>query len=168
MSVEIKSARDEHFEKIWSIIHEILKRGDTYPFAPDTTRAEAFQIWMKNPAATYAAYDEGEMVGTYYIKPNQPGLGSHVCNAGYMVASRARGKGIGRAMCRHSLNEARKLGFKAMQYNLVVCTNKGAVKLWQDLGFQIIGRLPKVFHHSREGLVDAFVMYQWLGDENEL
>ncbi len=167
MTVEIKLAHDEDFEEIWPIIHEILIKGDTYPFAPDTTREEAFQIWMKNPRATYAAFYEGEMVATYYIKPNQPGLGSHVCNAGYMVASRARGKGIGRAMCRHSLIEARKLGFKAMQFNLVVCTNKGAVKLWQDLGFKIIGKLPKVFNHSREGLVDALVMYQWLGEEDE-
>ena len=167
MTVEIKLAREEQFEEIWPIIHEILKKGETYPFAPETTRQEAFQIWMKNPRATYAAYDDGEMVGTYYIKPNQPGLGSHVCNAGYMVASRARGKGIGRAMCLHSLDEARKLGFKAMQYNLVVCTNRGAVKLWQDLGFEIIGRLPKVFKHSQAGLVDAFVMYQWLGEEDE-
>lgn len=167
MMVEIKLARDEQFEAIWSIIHEILKKGDTYPFAPDTTREEAFQMWMKNPVATYVAYYDGEMVGTYYIKPNQPGLGSHVCNAGYMVASKARGKGIGRAMCRHSLDEARKLGFSAMQYNLVVCTNRGAVKLWQDLGFKIIGKLPRAFNHSKEGLVDAFVMYQWLGAEDE-
>ena len=165
--IEIKLARDEHFEEIWSIIHEVLKKGDTYPFAPDTTRAEAFQIWMKYPKATYLAYSDGEAVGTYYIKPNQPGLGSHVCNAGYMVASKARGKGIGRAMCTHSLDEARMLGFKAMQYNLVVCTNKGAVQLWQDLGFKIIGTVPKAFNHSKEGLVDAFVMYQWLGDEDE-
>ena len=166
MAVDIKLARDEDFEEIWPIMHEILKKGDTYPFAPETTRQEALQIWMKNPRATYVAYYDGEMAGTYYIKPNQPGLGSHVCNAGYMVASRARGKGIGRAMCRHSLDEARRLGFRAMQFNLVVCTNKGAVKLWQDLGFKIIGRLPKVFNHSREGLVDAFVMYQWLGEDD--
>jgi ribosomal protein S18 acetylase RimI-like enzyme len=162
--VDIQLAQDEHFEEIWSIIHAILEKGDTYPFAPDTSRAEAFEIWMKYPKATYVAYHDGEMVGTYCIKPNQPGLGSHVCNAGYMVASKARGKGIGRAMCKHSLAEARKLGFKAMQYNLVVCTNAGAVKLWQDLGFKIIGTLPKAFNHSKEGLVDAYVMYQWLDD----
>jgi ribosomal protein S18 acetylase RimI-like enzyme len=140
--VDIQLAQDEHFEEIWSIIHAILEKGDTYPFAPDTSRAEAFEIWMKYPKATYVAYHDGEMVGTYCIKPNQPGLGSHVCNAGYMVASKARGKGIGRAMCKHSL----------------------AVKLWQDLGFKIIGTLPKAFNHSKEGLVDAYVMYQWLAD----
>ena len=163
--VEIKLAQDEDFEEIWPIIHEVLKKEDTYPYAADTTKAEALQIWMKYPKATYVASSESEILGTYYIKPNQPGLGSHVCNAGYMVASRARGKGIGRAMCKHSLTEARRLGFKAMQYNLVVSTNQGAVKLWQDLGFNIIGTLPKAFNHSEKGLVDAFVMYQWLGDE---
>ena len=163
--LEIKLAQDKHFAEIWSIINEVLIKGDTYPFATETTKAEAFQIWMKHPRATYVAYSGGEIVGTYYIKPNQPGLGSHVCNAGYMVASKARGQGIGRAMCKHSLDQARKLGFKAMQYNLVVCTNEGAIKLWQDLGFKTIGTLPKAFNHSEKGFVDAFVMYQWLADE---
>jgi L-amino acid N-acyltransferase YncA len=163
--VEIKLAQDAYFEEIWSIIHEDLKKGDTYPFATQTTKAEAFQIWMKHPKATYVACRADEIVGTYYIKPNQPGLGSHVCNAGYMVASKARGQGVGRAMCKHSLHEARQLGFKAMQYNLVVCTNTGAIKLWQDLGFKIIGTLPKAFNHNDKGFVDALVMYQWLGDE---
>jgi L-amino acid N-acyltransferase YncA len=162
---EIKKAQKEDFEEIWAIISGILKKGDTYPFAPETSKAEAFQIWMTYPKATYVAYSEGEMVGTYYIKPNQPGLGSHVCNAGYMVASKARGKGIGRAMCRHSLDEARQLGFKAMQFNLVVSTNESAVMLWQDLGFEIIGTLPKAFNHRQKGFVDAFVMYQWLGEK---
>ena len=108
---------------------------------------------------------EGEILGTYYIKANQPGLGSHVCNCGYMVRASARGEGIGRAMCKHSLGEARKLGFKAMQFNLVVSTNTGAVKLWRDLGFDIIVTLPKAFNHRQKGFVDAFVMYQWLGQK---
>lgn len=163
--VEIKLAQDEQFDQIWSIIHDVLKTGDTYPFAAETTKAEAFQLWMKHPKATYVAYTSDEIVGTYYIKPNQPGFGSHVCNAGYMVASKARGQGIGRAICKHSLDQARQLGFKAMQYNLVVCTNRGAIKLWQDLGFKIIGTLPKAFNHREKGFVDSLVMYQWLGDE---
>lgn len=163
--VEIKLAQEENFEEIWPIIHEVLKKGDTYPFAPETTKAEAFQIWMQHPRATYVASIENEIVGTYYIKPNQPGLGSHVCNAGYMVASKARGRGIGRAMCKHSLDEARLLGFKAIQYNLVVCTNLGAIKLWQDLGFKVIGTLPKAFNHKEKEFIDALVMYQWLADE---
>ncbi len=163
--LEIKLSNNDDFDEIWPVIHEILRTGDTYPFAPETNRDEAFQIWMKKPKATYVARLDGKLVGTYYIKANQPGLGSHVCNCGYMVRADARGKGIGRAMCQHSLVEARKLGFKAMQYNLVVSTNTGAVKLWQDLGFDIIGTLPKAFHHREKGFVDAFVMYQWLDEK---
>ncbi len=162
--LDIKLAQNDGFEAIWPVVHEVLRTGDTYPFAPETTREEAFQIWMKKPQATYVAYLDDEIVGTYYIKANQPGLGSHVCNAGYMVRAGARGKGIGKAMCKHSLGEARKLGFKAMQYNLVVSTNTGAVKLWQDMGFEIIGTLSKAFNHREKGFVDAFVMYQWLDE----
>lgn len=162
--LEIKLAQNDDFEAIWPVIHEVLRTGDTYPFAPETTREEAFQIWMKKPQTTYVAYLDDEIVGTYYIKANQPGQGSHVCNAGYMVRAGARGKGIGKAMCKHSLGEARKLGFKAMQYNLVVSTNTGAVKLWQDMGFEIIGTLSNAFNHREKGFVDAFVMYQWLDE----
>ena len=111
---------------------------------------------------TYVAVADGEILGTYYIKPNQPRLGSHVCNAGYMVSAKARGKGIGRSMCAHSLKEAVKLGFKAMQYNLVAATNVHAIQLWKDMGFEIIGTLPKAFNHKTKGLVDAYVMYQLL------
>lgn len=160
--LEIRLARNDEFDLIWPVIHEVLRTGDTYPFTPDTTQQEAFHIWMEKPKATYVAVLDENIMGTYYIKANQPGLGSHVCNCGYMVRNSARGKGIGRAMCQHSLSEARKLGFKAMQYNLVVSTNTGAVKLWQDLGFYIIGTLPRAFNHHEKGLVDAFVMYQWL------
>ena len=163
--LEIKLARHDGFEQIWSVIHEVLRTGDTYPFVPETTREEAFHLWMEKPQATYVAVLDDDIVGTYYIKANQAGLGSHVCNCGYMVRASARGKGIGRAMCQHSLDEARRLGFKAMQYNLVVSTNSGAVKLWQDLGFDIIGTLPKAFKHREKGFVDAFVMYQWLEEK---
>ena len=112
--------------------------------------------------ATYVAVEGGEILGTYYIKPNQPGLGAHVCNAGYMVSAKARGKGIGRSMCAHSLKEAVNLGFKAMQYNLVAATNVFAIQLWKDMGFEIIGTLPKAFHHQAKGLVDAHIMYRLL------
>ena len=90
-------------------------------------------------------------------------MGAHVCNAGYMVSAKARGKGIGRAMCAHSLKEAVNLGFKAMQYNLVAATNVHAIKLWKEMGFEIIGTLPKAFNHKARGLVDAHIMYQQLG-----
>lgn len=161
-NLDIRTAADSDFEDIWPIFHEIVSAAATYPFAPDTDRAAAYQIWMKTPMTTYVAELDQRIVGTYYLKANMPGQGSHVCNAGYMVPNTSHGKGIGRAMCAHSLTEALRLGFKAMQYNLVVSTNAGAVRLWEQMGFDKIGLLPRAFDHPRLGLVDAWVMYKWL------
>src|SRR5436190_20581102 len=135
----IRQASDADFDAIWEIFHEVVGVGETYPFVPETTKEEARAIWMQTPTATYVALVEAQILGTYYLKPNQPGLGSHVCNAGYMVKGQTRGQGVGRAMGLHSLQEARQAGFRALQFNLVVATNEGAIKLWQDLGFSIIG-----------------------------
>lgn len=161
---QIRKAELSDFEEIWQIFHEVVRQGDTYAFSPDTGKAEAFEIWMKTPTATYVVFDGRSIVGTYYIKPNQPGLGAHVCNAGYMVSRNARRRGIGRAMCEHSQIEAAILGFRAMQFNLVVSTNQGAINLWQELGFTIIGTLPRAFQHKELGLVDAVVMYKLLAN----
>ncbi len=158
--VEIRKAVDADWDQIWQIVHEVFSKGDTYAYPPDTDEGQGHKIWMESPTVTYVAVEDGQILGTYYIKPNQPGLGSHVCNAGYMVDAKARGKGIGRTMCTHSLREAARLGFKAMQYNLVAATNVNAVKLWQDMGFEIIGTLPQAFDHRTNGLVDAYVMYR--------
>lgn len=158
--VEIRGATDDDFDGIWKIFREVVRRGDTYPFSPETTRDEAYEIWVAAPTATYVAVSDDRVVGTYYIKPNQACLGAHVCNAGYMVAPDVRGRGVGRAMCQHSLSEARRLGFTAMQYNFVVATNEGAVGLWLDLGFEIIGTIPDAFKHARLGLVPAHIMYR--------
>lgn len=160
--IEIRRAENEDFDQIWLILHEVFLKGNTYAFSPDTTREEAFQLWIEMPLATYVATENSHLVGTYFIKPNQPGLGSHVCNAGYVVASNARGKGIGKLMCEHSLEEAKKYGFKAMQYNFVVSTNQVAIELWKKCGFDIVGTLHKAFKHIEHGLVDVFIMYQWL------
>jgi L-amino acid N-acyltransferase YncA len=162
--IKIRVAEEKNWDQIWPIVHEVFENGDTYAYPPGTTKAEAYKIWMKSPSATYIAIQDGKVLGTYYIKPNQPALGSHVCNAGYMVSSKARGQGIGRALCSHSLQEAVKLGFKAMQYNLVVVTNQYAIKLWIDMGFEIIGTLPRAFKHKEMGLVDAHIMYQLFGE----
>jgi L-amino acid N-acyltransferase YncA len=159
--MQIRPANETDFDAIWPIFHKVVARGDSYAYAPETTRAEAEVIWLKTPAATFIAEDETGIVGTYYLKPNQPGLGNHVCNAGYMVAEHARGKGVGRAMCLHSQEVARSLGFKAMQFNLVVSSNP-AVTLWQALGFEIVGLLPQAFRHATLGLTDAYVMYKLL------
>lgn len=159
---DIRRAQDSDFEAIWTIFHEVVQGGDTYLYDPDTTREEARAIWMSNDVSTYVAILDGVVVGTYILRPNYPGLGSHVANAGYMVKMEAGGKGIGAALCRHSMEEARLQGFLAMQFNMVVSTNERAVALWQRMGFAIVGTLPKAFRHSRLGLVDAYVMHQLL------
>jgi L-amino acid N-acyltransferase YncA len=160
--IEIRKAVDADWNQIWQIVREVFARGDTYAYSPDMDKEQGYKIWMESPTATYVAVENEEILGTYYIKPNQPGLGAHVCNAGYMVSAKARGKGIGRSMCAHSLKEAVKLGFKAIQYNLVAATNVFAIQLWKDMGFEIIGTLPKAFNHKTKGLVDAHIMYQLL------
>ena len=97
-----------------------------------------------------------------FLKPNQPGQGAHVCNCGYIVGEKARGKGIATKMCKCSQKEAIAQDFRAMQFNLVVSTNEDAIRLWQKLGFEIIGTLPETFHHPQRGYVDAFVICKQL------
>ncbi len=151
---------------VWQLLHSTFAAGDTYAFAPDSTEADIHTAWIDAPAATYVATaPDGTLLGTYILKPNQPGLGSHVCNCGYVVAPRAQGQGIASALCEHSQQLAIGMGFVAMQFNFVVSTNERAVRLWQRLGFAIVGTLPGAFRHRQLGLVDAFVMFKQLGTE---
>ena len=160
--MQIRKASSDDFDTIWPIFHTIVAAGTTYPYAPETSREQARHIWMQAPRATYLLEENGQTLGTYYIKPNQPGLGSHICNCGYMVAPEARGRGLGTRLCLHSLNTAAELGFSAMQFNLVVSTNTVAVRLWKKLGFSHVGTVPKAFNHTEHGLVDAYIMYRQL------
>jgi ribosomal protein S18 acetylase RimI-like enzyme len=149
--------------ELWPILKATFESGDSYAFAPDSTEAEIRRAWIDLPQATYVAVSkEGHVVGTYTLKPNQPGLGGHVCNCGYVVAEAARGRGIAARMCEHSQAEARAAGFRAMQFNLVVSTNESAVRLWRRLGFEIVGALPGAFRHRVLGDVDAYVMFKTL------
>lgn len=148
---------------VWPLLQATFTAGDTYAFAPDVSEADVHRAWVELSTATFVACDDtGGVVGTYYIKPNQPGLGAHVCNCGYVVALGAQGGGIATLMCEHSQVWAREHGFRAMQFNLVVSTNERAVRLWQRLGFAIAGTLPGAFRHARLGEVDALVMYKRL------
>ena len=160
--MNIREATDADFDQIWPIFHEIVAAGETYTYSPDTAKGEAKRLWLDLPRKTFVVEEEAEILGTYYIKNNQPGFGSHVCNCGFMVSTKARGKGLATAMCEHSQKVALELGYKAMQFNFVIASNEGAVQLWQKLGFAVVGRLPKAFHHPREGYMDALVMYKWL------
>ena len=158
----IRRATDADFEGIWEIFHAVVAKGDTYVYDPATTREEARAIWMAPGLFTYVALVDGEIAGTYVLRANQPALGSHVANCGYMVHPGQGGRGLGRAMCEHSLEEARGMGFLAMQFNAVVSTNERAVALWRKMGFSIVGTVPKAFRHRELGLVDLFVMFRFL------
>lgn len=161
-ALELRRAGADDWAAIWPFFRAVVEAGESYPYPSDIPEAEARAVWMQAPQATYVAERDGRVVGSYYIKPNQLGRGAHVCNCGYMVAPEARGAGVATAMCLHSQAEARRLGFRAMQFNLVVSANEPAVHLWRKLGFEHVGTLPKAFDHARLGLVDALVMYRWL------
>lgn len=161
--VAIRHFNDEDWPALWPILAAEFRSGESHPHPTDIDESGAFAAWIEAPQATYVAIDDsGTLLGTYLIKPNQPGLGSHVCNCGYIVAPAARRRGIGRQLCAHSLAEAQRLGYRAMQYNLVVATNTGAKALWEAMGFATVGRLPGAFRHPKQGFVDAFVMYRRL------
>ena len=159
----IRRLREEDWPAVWSILRATFESGDTYAFAPGSGEAEMHRAWVEVPAAAYVAVaPDGDILGTYHIKANQPGLGSHVCNCGYVVAAAAQGCGVATALCEHSQAVAVDMGFRAMQFNLVVSTNERAVRLWKKLGFAIAGTLPGAFRHATLGYVDAYVMYKTL------
>jgi L-amino acid N-acyltransferase YncA len=158
----IRPATSADQDAIWEIFHEIVAPGDTYAFDPNISRSDALAYWLQRDTKTYVAEDNGKIIGTYILKSNQSGGGSHVANAAFMVPASARGRGIGRAMGEHCLNEALRLGFRAMQFNFVVSTNESALRLWEQLGFRIVGTLPEAFRHPEKGLVDVYVMFRSL------
>lgn len=162
MKLEIRKANEGDKEEVWKIIQAVISTGDTYTFAPDSPREKMLGFWFGEDKETYVAVLDGQILGTFFLKANQPDLGSHICNAGYMVSPEAKGKGIGRMMAEFSLPEAKRLGFKAMQFNFVVKSNEVAVKLWLSLGFKIIGEIPEAFQHQEKGLVNALIMYRKL------
>ena len=144
------------------IIKAVIAGGDTYTFDPETPESELAAFWFSPEKHNYVAEIDGKVVGTFWLKANQPGLGSHVGNAGYMVSPDAKGKGVGRAMADLSLTEAKRLGFTAMQFNFVVKSNDIAVRLWQSVGFEIIGEIPNAMRHSQLGPTNAYIMYREL------
>jgi len=150
---------------LWSIMEETIRAGETYAVPMQTSREDGLRWWIEGKEAVFVAEVNGQIAGTYYLKPNQPGNGSHVANAGYLVAPFARGQGVAKRLCEHSLHEARERGFLAMQFNFVVETNGVAVRLWQKMGFQILATVPQAFRHPALGLVGAHVMWQSLDAE---
>jgi len=153
----IRPAIPDDDEAIGRIITPIIGAGETYALPSDWTETEALAYW-RSPEHTVFVADHGGVVGTYYIRPNQRGGGSHVANCAFMTMASAAGRGVASAMCTHALQYAAATGYVAMQFNFVVATNSRAIALWRRFGFNIVGRLPGAFRHPTLGLVDALVM----------
>lgn len=159
----VRPARPEDADALWSMFWEVIEGGDTYVFDESTTREEALEYWMGGDAQCFVAEEDGMVCGAHLLRPNRPGRGSHIGNASFMVSRQARGKGVGEILGRHCINEATRQGFKGIQFNFVVSTNLAAVKLWQKLGWHIIGTTPGGFLHRTLGAVDVYSMFRALG-----
>jgi GNAT superfamily N-acetyltransferase len=160
--IDIRAATDDDAGPIWEMLEPTLRAGDVFTLPRDMHRVDALAYWFAPAHDVHVAERGGAILGSYYIRANQTGGGAHVANAGYLTAAAARGQGIARAMCGHSLTRAASLGFRAMQFNFVVSTNMAAVHLWTSLDFATVGRLPGAFDHPQLGVVDALVMFRAL------
>lgn len=163
MTINVRAFQSADWDSVWAFMEPVIRSGETYPFARDMNAAGAKEVWLESTHAVYVVEDEdGVILGTYYIKPNQPTLGAHVANCGYLVSAAARGRGIATLMGKHSQEAAVRLGYRAMQFNLVVKTNEASMHIWKKLGFKLVGELEGAFLHPEHGYVDACVFYKVL------
>lgn len=160
--IRIRTADLNDKDAIWAILKPIFRAGDTYAITPDISRQDALEFWTGGDHTAFVAIKDGEVLGSYYICPNQKGGGAHVCNCGFATAKEARGQGIARQMLDHALIEAKTQAYRAMQFNFVVASNQSALKIWHENGFEQVGRLPDAFNHPTQGYVDALVFYKTL------
>ncbi|MEP5612461.1 MAG: GNAT family N-acetyltransferase [Cyclobacteriaceae bacterium] len=160
--INIRKATIEDWDSLWQIISLVIKEGDTYVFAPTSSKETMKNYWLAESNHVFVAETEGAICGTYLLKDNQPGLGSHIANGSYMVHPKFQGRGIGKVMGKHSLETAKHLNYKAMQFNIVVKGNQPAIHLWERLGFHIIGEIPEAFQHTQLGLINAYIMHRKL------
>lgn len=160
--IKITPATSADEERIWALLQPVFSAGDTYAVDPLIDREAAIAYWMEADKTAFIFRIEGQAVGTYYIRPNQPGGGAHICNCGFITAPSARGKGVARRMLDHALIEAKQQGYRAMQFNFVLASNQRALALWQRNGFATIGRIPQAFLHPKQGYVDALILHRSL------
>ena len=162
LAVNIRLSRPDDWPQIWAILEPVIRAGETYALPQSMSEEQARSYWLQSGNEVFVAEAGGQLFGTYIMRANQQGGGAHVANCGYMTAPAARGQGVARAMCQHSLSHAKARGFHAMQFNFVVSTNTAALTLWRAMGFAEVGRLPQAFRHPTLGLVDALVMHRLL------
>jgi L-amino acid N-acyltransferase YncA len=162
MPLQIRPATASDYPAVWKILEPVIRAGETYTLPRDMAEADALAYWFSAGNEVFAAENQTEIVGTYYLRPNQQGGGSHIANCGYMTAPWATGRGIGRAMCQDSFERAKARGFRAMQFNFVVSTNEMAIRIWKSLGFWTLAQIPEAFQHPTQGWVPALIMYRKL------
>lgn len=160
--IKITPATSADEERIWALLQPVFRAGDTYAVDPLIDRDAAIAYWMEADKTAFILRIEGQAVGTYYIRPNQPGGGAHICNCGFITAPSARGNGVARRMLDHALIEAKQQGYRAMQFNFVLASNQRALAIWQRNGFATIGRIPQAFLHPKQGYVDALILHRSL------
>ncbi|MFJ3086559.1 GNAT family N-acetyltransferase [Streptomyces sp. NPDC086838] len=160
----IREATPEDWPAIWPFFHEIVAAGETFTYPLDLQEADAADWWLLKPPnrTVVAVDDEGTVLGTAKMNKNHMGNGSHIASASYMVAARHSGQGVGRALCEYTIDWARTAGYRAMQFNAVVETNTAAVRLYESLGFEILGTLPEGFDHPAKGYVGIHIMHRKL------
>ncbi|MBG0563056.1 GNAT family N-acetyltransferase [Actinoplanes aureus] len=160
MTPEIRPLTDDDWPAVWEIISEVVRAQETFPYDPGMTSSDARAMWVERPPGrTVVAVSAGEIAGTAKMGPNRAGPGAHIATASYMVAAAARGRGVGTALCRHSVDWARQQGYAGVQFNAVVEANTAAVDLYRREGFQIIGTVPRAFDHPVHGRVGLHLMY---------
>jgi len=163
MEFTVAQQHEEDWPAVWCVLEPAFRAGESYPLPRDVTEASAKRYWIKTDGYNGVARDAtGEVVGVYYLRPDQGGPGDHICNAGYVIAEAARGKGLAAALCRQSQEQARAMGFSGMKFNLVVATNGAAIKAWKNAGMEVIGTIPGAFRHPTRGAVDAHIMFRAL------
>ena len=161
--MEIRKYTETDWPSIWPIFREVVTAGETFPYDPEWSFAQSREVWVEAPPGhTVVACDGQRVLGTAHMGPNRPGPGSHVSTASFMVAGDARGLGVGRALGEYVISWARGQGYAAMQFNAVVESNDVAARLWQALGFRIIGTVPEAFEHPALGRVGLHAMHRYL------
>lgn len=161
----IRPARQSDLDALWELWNGVMQERVFFPHLPETSRKEIERSWLNFNNHLYVSEAKGEIDGGYALKANQPGYGSHIANAAYMVNPNARGSGLGHKLCIHSIKSANQLGFRGLQFNMVVSSNLPAIKVWESHGFKKIGKVPDGFYHYQKGYIDAYIYFRDLTQE---